>query len=174
MFIGFMGYSADFTLFLGMMVLWLFCLVLGWVNFWIINGLYKKKRWAWIAALILACVYFTSIFLPLGAIALIGLLNSDVTSEFSSKSKNSNLKSKKIIKIKAYWLIEFTKKQYLITQTIVFIVLWFLFILTSMYEFENLLFWYSRLTVVITIVLECIETFFMMKKFWEKEKSMIK
>jgi hypothetical protein len=39
-------------------------------------GLKKRRNWAWIAALIVCGIYVPSLFLPLGALGLWGLLSS--------------------------------------------------------------------------------------------------
>lgn len=51
----------------------------------VISQLKKGKRWAWIAGLIIAALYVTSLFLPLGVIGLVGLLNARTMSAFHAK-----------------------------------------------------------------------------------------
>lgn len=75
------------------------------------------------------------------------------------------------IKIKAYGLINFTKKQYTITQTIIFTVFVLLFILSFFYNLDDLLFGNAKILILIVLVWEGFETFFMFKKFKEKEQK---
>lgn len=75
------------------------------------------------------------------------------------------------IKIKAYGLVNITKKQYIITQTIIFIVLIAAFAVTFIYDFsasEDLYLKYLRSASAIIFVLEVLEAFFMLKKFKSK------
>lgn len=75
------------------------------------------------------------------------------------------------VKVKAYGLIDFTKKQYIIIQLIGFGILGFLFLLSFLYDLDRFLFGNAKVVLVVIIFLECIETFFMYKKFKEKENN---
>lgn len=90
------------------------------------------------------------------------------------------------IKVKAYGLIELTKKQYIIIQSfvLILIVLWFLSAL--LIDFSSLsinnfrVFRYtaafldSFIVIGIIALLEAAETFFMLRAFYKKEKSLTK
>ena len=82
---------------------------------------------------------------------------------------DNDLKIINPIKVKAYGLINFTKKQYTITQTIVFVFLVVLFLLSFLYDFNAFIFGNARILILGVAFLESIETFFMFKKFREKE-----
>ena len=90
------------------------------------------------------------------------------------------------VKVKAYGLIGLTKKQYIIIQTFVFIfiVLWFvcaLFIDFSSLSINNFrifrytaVFLDSFIVIGVIALLEAAETFFMLRAFNKKEKSLTK
>lgn len=71
-------------------------------------------------------------------------------------------------KVKAYGLINFTKKQYIITQVIVFSLIVMLFILSSIYDFDKYAFGNAKAVILLATLLEIIETFLMLKKFRAK------
>ena len=48
----------------------------------IINGLKRKKFWAWVAGTIVCSLYIPSAFIVFGIIGLVGLLNKKVRCEF--------------------------------------------------------------------------------------------
>jgi len=75
------------------------------------------------------------------------------------------------VKVKAYGLINFTKKQYSITQQYVFGILILVFVLSFFYDFDKLMFGNAKVFILVIAFLESIETFFMFKKFKEKEKN---
>jgi len=77
------------------------------------------------------------------------------------------------IKVKAYGLINFTKKQYVITQLIVFAILITLFIMSFFYDFDRFLFGYAKIFILVIAFLECIETYVMLKKFKEKNNNKV-
>lgn len=76
------------------------------------------------------------------------------------------------IKVKAYGLIEFTKKQYFITQAVVFTVLFvcLYFTLGAYLNNTNNIFWeFAYIGTAIILVLELLETLYMMIKFKKAE-----
>ena len=75
------------------------------------------------------------------------------------------------IKVKIYGLINITKKQYIITQTIVFSLLVILLILSLFYNTSEVIFGIKQTIICIVVVLEIIETLFVFKKFKEKEQN---
>jgi hypothetical protein len=60
----------------------IFCLALVVGIEVVVYGLKRRKYWAWIAALCIFGAYALSIFLPLGAFGLWGLLDSGTQKEF--------------------------------------------------------------------------------------------
>ncbi len=48
----------------------------------VIHGLKKTKYWSWIAAIILTATYIPSLFIILGIIGILGLLNKSVVADF--------------------------------------------------------------------------------------------
>ena len=48
----------------------------------VIHGLKKTKYWAWIAGVILTAMYIPSLFIILGIIGILGLLDKSVMSDF--------------------------------------------------------------------------------------------
>lgn len=76
------------------------------------------------------------------------------------------------IKVRAYGVIDFTQKQYVITQSVVSVILIVLFIVSFFTDLNSLVFNFDfRIIIVIIAILEGIETFVMMKKFKEKSKN---
>lgn len=75
------------------------------------------------------------------------------------------------IKVKAYGLINFTKKQYIIIQAVVFFIIIWVFLLSFFYDFDKLMFGHAKIIILVIAFLEFIETFFMFKKFREKQKK---
>mgnify|MGYP001563859064 CR=1 FL=1 len=75
----------------------------------------------------------------------------------------------KPIKVKAFGLINFTKKQYIITQVIVFALIAVLFVLSLIYDFDKFVFGNAKAVILLITFLETMETFFMIKKFRSKE-----
>lgn len=75
----------------------------------------------------------------------------------------------KQITVKAYGLINVTKKQYIITQGIVFTILLILLFVSFVYDIDAYMLGNATIFVSIIILLECIETFFMFKQFRKKE-----
>ncbi len=76
------------------------------------------------------------------------------------------------IKVKAYGLVPFTKKQYLIMQAIVFGILFvcLYFALRSYFNnADNILWTYAYIGIAIIIFLEILETLYMMIKFKKAE-----
>ena len=49
---------------------------------WVARALRKRRLWAWIAALAIFALYIPSIFLPLGALGMWGLLNAGSRAAF--------------------------------------------------------------------------------------------
>ena len=63
-------------------LLFLFCLALA-VGIWlVVGGLNKRKFWAWVAGLGIFAIYLPSLFLPLGALGLWGLLDPGSRAQF--------------------------------------------------------------------------------------------
>jgi drug/metabolite transporter superfamily protein YnfA len=63
--------------------LWVFlCLVMAVFIEVVVRGIRQRKRWAWIAGLCLAGLYLPSLFMPLGALGLWGLLDKGSRAEF--------------------------------------------------------------------------------------------
>ena len=60
----------------------IFCLVLIAGIEIVVYGLHRRKFWAWVAGLCIFGVYVPSLFLPLGALGLWGLLDSGSRTEF--------------------------------------------------------------------------------------------
>lgn len=56
----------------------------------VILNLKRRKYWAWIAGIIVGGLYVPSIFLPLGAMILVGLLVNGSMQEFGVLKKNSS------------------------------------------------------------------------------------
>lgn len=52
-----------------------FCLALAAALEFVISGLKRRKYWAWLTGLIILGIYIPSLFLPLGIVGLIGLLD---------------------------------------------------------------------------------------------------
>lgn len=77
----------------------------------------------------------------------------------------------KPIKVKAYGLLNFTKKQYIITQSIVFLSLLLLLLLSFLFNLDRFFLGNAKIFILVIAFLESIETFFMFKKFREKETT---
>jgi len=73
------------------------------------------------------------------------------------------------VKVKAYGIIHFTKKQYIITQLLGFSFLFVLLLLSSFLNLDKATLGNAKIFLIIIIILECIETFFMFRKFKQKE-----
>lgn len=65
----------------GLLVLVL-CVGVGVFNLVTAWGLAKRRKWAWISAIILGAMYAPSICLPFGVILLYGMLNPETRSAF--------------------------------------------------------------------------------------------
>lgn len=50
----------------------------------VIRGLKQSRYWAWIAGIIVAGIYTPSLFLPLGILGLVGLLDRETREHFSA------------------------------------------------------------------------------------------
>jgi len=74
------------------------------------------------------------------------------------------------IKVKAYGLINFTKKQYVVTQVVVFAIIVVLFVLSSYYDFDKFAFGNAKAVILLTAFAEVVETFFVLKSFRSKEQ----
>ncbi|MEQ1905862.1 MAG: hypothetical protein ABL888_16860 [Pirellulaceae bacterium] len=68
----------------------LFCLALVVGIEFVVNGLRRRKFWAWVAGLCIFGVYLPSLFLPLGALGLWGLLDSGSLAEFGIGKSQRN------------------------------------------------------------------------------------
>ena len=81
--VGFSNGSED-SLLAGsfLFIMALFCIALGVFVEIVIYHFKKKKYWAWIAALIIAGLYIPSIFIVLGIIPLIAILDKETKDEF--------------------------------------------------------------------------------------------
>ncbi len=77
------------------------------------------------------------------------------------------------IKVNAYGLIEITKKQYIIVQIVVLVILALIFWLSNIFNLDQFLFGNAKITILVVLFLEFIEAFFMYRKFREKENQNI-
>ncbi len=77
-----MEYRLDIAV--GMFV---FCLVLIAGIEVVVYGLHRRRFWAWVAGLCIFGIYASSIFFPLGALGLWGLLDEGSRAEFGVKGK---------------------------------------------------------------------------------------
>lgn len=83
--LGFPLFMADddtglgLTFAVGMLV---FCLALIAGIEFVVYGLHRRKYWAWVAGLCIFGIYAPSLFLPLGALGLWGLLDNGSRAEF--------------------------------------------------------------------------------------------
>jgi hypothetical protein len=62
--------------------MFIFCLALVAGIEFVVYGLHQRKFWAWAAGLCICGMYVPSLFLPLGALGLWGLLDSGSRAEF--------------------------------------------------------------------------------------------
>jgi len=72
------------------------------------------------------------------------------------------------VKVKAYGIINFTRQQYLITQSIVFCILIACFATSMFLDFSNsdhVMLRYLREISIVIIILEIFESIYMFKKF---------
>lgn len=60
----------------------LFCIAIGVFVEIVIYNFKKKKYWAWISALIISALYIPSLFIVLGIIPLIAILDKETKDEF--------------------------------------------------------------------------------------------
>ncbi len=60
----------------------IFCLMLAVGVEVIVYGLHRRWFWAWLAGILVLGIYLPTIFLPLGAIGLWGLLDAESRAEF--------------------------------------------------------------------------------------------
>ena len=67
----------------------LLCLALASGIEFVVYGLRRRKFWAWVAGLCIFGLYVPSLFLPLGAIGLWGLLDSGSRTEFGVGNSHS-------------------------------------------------------------------------------------
>lgn len=74
------------------------------------------------------------------------------------------------IKVKCYGLIDFTKKDYFTLQFFGFTFLILMFILSFFYDLDDFMFGHAKILIIICMFLETLETFFMYRKFREKER----
>ncbi len=63
-------------------VLILVCLAIIIVIEKVVAGLHRRRFWAWVVALCIFAMYVPSLFLPIGALGLWGLLDSESRTEF--------------------------------------------------------------------------------------------
>ena len=78
------------------------------------------------------------------------------------------------IKVNAYGLIKFTRRQYLITQGVVFATLTAVIVVSyvnNYFSSDNIILKYLAIGSVIILLLEFVETFFMLKKFRDKARE---
>ena len=79
------------------------------------------------------------------------------------------------IKVKVYGLVDFTKRQYLITQGIIFAILIILFVWSYTSDFstsEYAVLRYLDVGSAVILILELFETVFMLKKFSSKAEAL--
>jgi hypothetical protein len=74
--------SSDVESMIMVGVITVVCVPVAGANFAAAVGLRRRKKWAWIAALVLAALYATSICLPFGAVIGYALLRGDVRRQF--------------------------------------------------------------------------------------------
>lgn len=70
-------------------VMLLLCLALASGIEFVVYGLNRRKFWAWVAGLCIFGLYASSLFLPLGALGLWGLLDSGSRAEFGVGNSGS-------------------------------------------------------------------------------------
>lgn len=70
-------------------VMLLVCLALAAGIEFVVYGLHRRKFWAWVAGLCIFGLYAPSLFLPLGALGLWGLLDSSSRAEFGVGNSGS-------------------------------------------------------------------------------------
>jgi hypothetical protein len=78
------------------------------------------------------------------------------------------------IKVKSYGLINFTKRQYVILQVVVFTLLVLIFLGSYLYDYAasgHFMIKHARVGSIIVIVLEIFEIFFMLRKFNKKSEG---
>ncbi len=75
------------------------------------------------------------------------------------------------ITVKAYGLVKLTKKPYIITQTIVFVLIVCIFIISLLIDLDRYMLGNAQLFILVIAVLEAAETFFMLRAFRRKEKK---
>lgn len=79
----FMIGAAFWTGQFGWFPLGVFSTLCGGAVMYVAQGMDKRRKWAWYAALVLCCLYLPSVmFLPMGVIGLCGLLTAQARREF--------------------------------------------------------------------------------------------
>lgn len=73
--------EGELPAFLGTFLL-VFCLILAGGIEVVAHGIRRRKFWAWVAGLCIFGLYLPSLFLPLGALGLWGLLDAGSRAEF--------------------------------------------------------------------------------------------
>lgn len=76
-------FEDESSLGLTLAVFWLLgCLAAAAGVEFVVYGLHRRKFWAWVAGLCIFGIYLPSLFLPLGALGLWGLLDNGSQEEF--------------------------------------------------------------------------------------------
>lgn len=75
-------------------VMLLLCLALASGIEFVVFGLHRRKFWAWVVGLCIFGIYTPSLFLPLGALGLWGLLDSGSREEFGVGSSHNSAEHK--------------------------------------------------------------------------------
>lgn len=84
--------NEGFGFFIFMMVYAFFIFAFAVFVEIIVHYLHKKKYWAWIAGIIIGGMYLPSLFLPLGVLIFIGLLDKNVQDQIKQSRKSAILK----------------------------------------------------------------------------------
>jgi hypothetical protein len=83
----YLGGFASYEFFVYSVIFWGVIILMIGITELIIYGLKRKSFYAWVGGIMLSGLYIPSLYLPLGVLALVGLLNENVRSEFLHKEK---------------------------------------------------------------------------------------
>lgn len=61
----------------------LFCIAIAVFVEIVVSALKRNRFWAWVAGLVISGLYVPSLFLPLGVMGLVGLLDENVRTRFN-------------------------------------------------------------------------------------------
>lgn len=79
--------AAKSVEFLFVILMFLMCLALAIAIEFVVHGLHYRKKWAWIVGIVMFGIYLPSLFFPLGALGLWGLLDAGSQAEFGVGSR---------------------------------------------------------------------------------------